>query len=59
MLESSQIKEFGDNNFKLNENDGKYSKSIENTGRRNTRITCYEQFLLFSQSVQKTCTEDR
>ena len=50
-LESSKLKEFADDNFKFDENGRKFSKMVENT--------IYEQFLLFPQCFQKTCTADR
>ena len=33
-LDSSKLKEFADDNFKYDENDRKFSKSIENSGNR-------------------------
>ena len=45
------------NNFKFNWNGRKFSKQVENTvGKR--EIARYEQFLLFPQCFQKTCTAD-
>ena len=41
-----------DNNFKLNENDGKFCKMIENTVRKE-EIARYKQFLLFPQCFEK------
>ena len=46
----SEMKEFADNNFKFDENGRKFSEWVENTH--------YEQFLLFPQCFQKTCTAD-
>ena len=57
ILDSSQLKEFADNNFKLDEKDRKFSKWVENTVGKG-EIARYEQFLLFSQCFQKTCTAD-
>ena len=56
-LDSSELKEFGDDNFKFVENGRKLSKRVENTERKG-EIACYEQFLLFSLCFQKTCTAD-
>ena len=44
-------KEFADKNFKFDENDRKFSKSVENTVEKG-EIARYEQFLL-SHSVLK------
>ena len=53
----SKLKEFADDNFKLDENGKKFSKLIENTvGKR--EIARYEQFLIFPKCFQKTCTAD-
>ena len=49
--------EFGNNNFKFDENDGKLSKWIKNTERKG-EIAHYEQFLLFPWCFQKPCTAD-
>ena len=43
--------------FKFGENRRKLSKQVENTVGK-VEIACYEQFFLFPQSFQKTCTED-
>ena len=40
-----------------NENGKKLSKWVENTEGKG-EIACYEQFLLFPQCFQKTCTAD-
>ena len=55
ILESSNLKEFADDNFKFDVNGGKLSKRIENTVGKG-EIARYEQFLLFPQCFQKTCT---
>ena len=34
ILDSSKLKEFADNNFKLGENGRKFSERVENTGKR-------------------------
>ena len=57
ILHSFKLKEFADNNFKFDENDGKFSKWIENTVGKG-EIARYEQFLLFPQCFQKTYTTD-
>ena len=51
------MKEFADDNFKVNESAEKFSKRIENTVGKE-EIACYEQFLLFPQHFQKTYTAD-
>ena len=57
ILDSSKQKEFADDNFKFDENVRKFLKRVENTvGNRG--ISCHEQFLLFLQCFQKTCTVD-
>ena len=43
--------------FKFEENDRNFSKRLENTVGKG-EIARYEQFLLFPQCFQKTCTED-
>ena len=50
------MKEFADNNLEVDENGRKLSKRVENTGEK--EIALYEQFLLFPQCFQKTCTAD-
>ena len=57
ILHSFKLKEFAEDNFKLDENDRMFSKQIENTAG-NGEIAHYEQFLLFSQCFQKTCSAD-
>ena len=57
ILDFSKLKEFADDNLKVDENDGKFFKRIENpVGKR--EIACYKQFLLFPQGFHKTCTSD-
>ena len=51
------MKEFADDNFKFDENGRKLSKWIENTVGKE-EIARYEQFLLFPQCFQRTCTAD-
>ena len=57
MLDSSKLKEFADDKFKLDENGRKFAKWVENTVGKG-EIARYEQFLLFLQCFQKTCTAD-
>ena len=57
ILDSSKLKDFADYNFKLDENDRKFSKGIENTQGKE-EIARNEQFILFPQCFQKTCTAD-
>ena len=54
ILDSSKLKEFSDNNFKIVENGRKLSKPVENTVGKG-EIARYEQFLLFSQCFQNAC----
>ena len=54
---TSELKGFADDSFKFGENGRKFSKRIENTGG-NGEIAHYEQFLLFPQCFQETCTAD-
>ena len=56
MLDSSNLKEFADDNFKFDENGKKFFKWVENNVGK--EIACYEQFVLFPQCFQKTCTVD-
>ena len=44
-------------NLKFDENGEKFSERIENTVGKG-EIARYEQFLLFPQRFQKTCTAD-
>ena len=53
-LRLSKLKEFADDNFKLDENGRKLSKQVENTVGKG-EIARYEQFLLFQQCFQKVC----
>ena len=57
MLDSSKMKEFADDNFIFDENDITFSKRVENTVGKG-EIARHEQFLLFTQCFQKTCTAD-
>ena len=56
ILDSSKLKEFADDNFKFHENGGKFCKRGENNVRKEVALD--EQFLLFLQCFQKTCTAD-
>ena len=57
ILESSNLKEFADDNFTADENGRKFSKWIENNvGKK--EIACYEQFLLFPLCLREACTAD-
>ena len=49
--------EFVDNKFKFDENGSKFSKRIKNTVGKG-EIARYEQFLLFPQCFQESCTAD-
>ena len=53
--DSSKLKEFADNNFKFGKSGKKLSKRVGNTAGKG-EIARYEQFLLFPQCFQKTCT---
>ena len=57
ILDSSKLKDFANDNFKFGENDGKFSKGIENTAGKG-EIARHEQFLIFSQCFQKTGTAE-
>ena len=57
MLDSSNLYNYADDNFKFDENGGKFSYRLENTVGKG-EIALYEQFLLFPQCFQKTCTAD-
>ena len=57
ILDSSKPKEFADDNFEFDEKCRKFSKRVENTVGKG-EIAHYEQFLLFPQCLQKTCTAD-
>ena len=49
------MKEFADDNFQFDENGTKFSKWVENTVGKG-EMAHYEQFLLFPQCFQRTCT---
>ena len=48
ILDSSKLREFADDNFKLDENGRQFSKRVENTAGKG-EIARYEQFLLFPE----------
>ena len=54
ILDWSKLKQFADDNFKVNQNSRKFSKRVENTVGKG-EIARYEQFLLFPQCFQKAC----
>ena len=54
ILDSSKLKEFADDNFKLYENGRELFKPVENTVGKG-EIARYKQFLLFPQCFQKAC----
>ena len=56
-MDSYKQKEFVNDNFEFAENGRKFSKQVENTVGKG-EIARYEQFLLFPQCFQKTCTTD-
>ena len=56
IIDSSKLKEFAEDNFKCDENDGKFSKRVEFNKVGKGEIARYEQFLLFLQCFQKICT---
>ena len=51
------MKEFADDNFEVGEDGRKFSRWVENTVGKG-EIACDEQFLLFPQCFQKTCTSN-
>ena len=55
MLDSSELKEFADDNIKFIKNGRKLSIQVENTVGKG-EIARYEQFLLYPQCFQETCT---
>ena len=57
ILDPSKLKGFADDNFRFIKNGGKLSKQVENTVGKG-EIARYEQFLLFPQRFQMTCTAD-
>ena len=57
ILDSSKLREFADNNFKVDKNGRKFSRRVDNTAGKG-EIARYEQFLLFPRCFDKTCTAD-
>ena len=57
ILNASKLKEFADDNVKFDEHGKKLSKLLGNTVGKG-EIARYEQFLLFPQCFQRTCTAD-
>ena len=57
ILDPSKLKDLADDKLELNDNGKKFSNWVENTVGKG-EIACYEQFLLFPQCFQKTCTAD-
>ena len=57
-LDASKLKELACDKLKFVESGRKLSKQVENTVGKG-EIACYEQFLLFPQCFQKTCTADK
>ena len=56
-LDSSNLKEFADNNFRFDEKGRQFFKIVENTVGKG-EIARDQQFLLFLQFIQKTYTAD-
>ena len=54
ILDWFNLKQFADDNFKLDENSRKFCKRVENTVGKG-EIARHEQFLLFPQCFQKAC----
>ena len=52
-----QTERVWEDNFKFDENGGKFFKRVENTVGKG-EIARYEQFLLFPPCFQKTCSAD-
>ena len=57
ILDSTKLKEFADDNSEFDENCRNFSKPEENTVGKG-EIARYEQFLLFPQCFNETCTAD-
>ena len=56
-FDSSRLKEFVEDNFKIDENGREFSKRVEKTVGKG-EFACFEKFLLFPQCFQKNCTAD-
>ena len=57
ILDWSKLKEFADDVFRFYENGRMFFKRAENTVGKE-ELARYEQFLVFPQCFQKTCTAD-
>ena len=57
ILDFYELKEFADDNFKLDDKGREFSILVENTVGKG-EIARYEQFLLFQQCFQKAFTTD-
>ena len=57
ILYSTKPKKLADDSSKFDENGREFSERVENTVGK-VEIARYEQFLLFPQCFQKTCTAD-
>ena len=55
ILDSSKLNQFADDNFECDENGRMLSKWVVNIEEKG-EIARFEQFLLFPQCFQKTCT---
>ena len=55
VLDSSKLKVFADDNFEFYKNSKMFPERIENAVGKG-EIARYEQFLLFPQCFQKTCS---
>ena len=55
ILDSFKLKEFAGDNLKFDESGEKFSKWVENAGKKRD-IACYEQFRVLSQCFQITLT---
>ena len=61
ILDVSKLTKFADDNFKFDENGRKFFKRVEKKKKKTVgkgEIARNEQFLLFPQCFQKTCTAD-
>ena len=58
MLDSAKLKDFANNNLKLEENGRKLFKPVENTVGKG-EIARYEYFLLFPECFQRLVSQGR
>ena len=58
ILDSSEVREFADDNFKFDQNSRKLSEWVENTVGKG-EIAHYEQFLLFPQCFRRLVLQTR